>query len=245
MQVRVTIWQFTSQFFGVEVSAMEEGVLCVHELRRRWKPFKDRVKGNQRYEDICIRIHRACSWLQRVEDLAEGDLDEQLILQWIAFNSLYGRWNRSRRSPEPDGETIHGFLTRVMKLDEGGRVATLLDEERKTVLAIFADDFLADYFWEDGRGSGPIRHKVPGWYVERRHGMILEKLIDRIYLLRCQLVHGAATFHGKLNRTALQNCSGLLNQLIRVFILTIVDFGAEEDWGSLCYPPLGPKVTRF
>jgi len=221
---------------------MDESALSVHMLRRKWKPFKDRVKDNQRYQPICIRIHRACSWLQRVEELAEADLDERLILQWIAFNSLYGRWNRSARTPEPDAETIREFLNRIIKLDEAGRIAALLKAERKCVLAIFGDDYLADYFWEDGRRSGPVRHKVPGWYVEGRYGMILERLIDRIYLLRCQLVHGAATHKGKLNRTALRNCSGLLDQLIREFILTVIDLGAEENWGPLCYPPLGPNV---
>lgn len=221
---------------------MDETPLSVHHLRKKWKPFKDRVSGNQRYQPICIRIHRACSWLQRVEQLEETDLDERLILQWIAFNSLYGRWNRSRRAPEPDTETIHEFLTRILKLDEAERIAALLKAERECVLAIFEDDYLADYFWEDGRRSAPVRHKVPGWYVEGRYGMILEKLIDRIHLLRCQLVHGAATHNGKLNRRALQNCSGLLGQLIRTFILTLVDYGAEENWGPLCYPPLGPKT---
>lgn len=220
---------------------MDESPLSVHQLRKKWKPFKDRASGNQRYEAICIRIHRACSWLQRTEQLAESELDERLILQWIAFNSLYGRWNRSGRAPEPDSETIHEFLNHILDLDELDRIPTLLDAERKCVLAIFEDDYLADYFWEDGRRSGAVRHKVPGWYVEGRYGLILEKLVDRIYLLRCQLVHGAATFNGKLNRKALQQCTGFLDQLIRTFILTIIEYGAEENWGPLCYPPLGPK----
>jgi hypothetical protein len=64
--------------------------LSVHQLRRRWKPFKERVGKNSRYEPICIRFHRACSWLQRVEQMDDSDLDQRLILQWIAMNSLYG-----------------------------------------------------------------------------------------------------------------------------------------------------------
>jgi hypothetical protein len=62
----------------------------VHQLRRRWKPFKERVHKNARYEPICIRFHRACSWLQQVEQMGDDDLDQRLILQWIAMNSLYG-----------------------------------------------------------------------------------------------------------------------------------------------------------
>lgn len=79
---------------------MAESPVSVHQLRRRWKPFKDRVKSNERYQPICIRIHRACSWLQRVEGLEETDLDQRLVLQWIAFNSLYGRWSSTPHTSE-------------------------------------------------------------------------------------------------------------------------------------------------
>ncbi len=224
---------------------MAESPVSVHQLRRRWKPFKDRVKSNERYQPICIRIHRACSWLQRVEGLEETDLDQRLVLQWIAFNSLYGRWSRSERAPEPDAGTIREFLSRILKLDSEGQIAGVLNEERKLVLSIFGDDYLADYFWEAGRSSSPVRHKAASWYFEQRFGIVLEKLIDRIYLLRCQLVHGAATCGGKLNRTALQNCSTMLGHLLPTFILTIINHGAEEEWGPLCYPPLGSKPSVY
>lgn len=224
---------------------MEESPVSVHQLRRRWKPFKDRVKSNERYQPICIRIHRACSWLQRVESLEEADLDQRLVLQWIAFNSLYGRWNPSEREPEPDAATIREFLSHILKLDSESRIAAVLNEQRKLILSIFGDDYLADYFWEGGQRSSPVRHKAASWYIEQRFSMILEKLIDRIYLLRCQLVHGAATCGGGLNRTALRNCSTMLGHLVRTFILTIIDYGAEEEWGPLCYPPLGPKASGY
>lgn len=220
---------------------MDEKPLTVRQLRRRWKPFKERVQNNDRYQPICIRIHRACSWLQRVEELAEDDLDQRLILLWIGFNSLYGRWDRSRRESEPDGITIREFLSRLSKLDEENRLADLLDDQRNLVLSIFSDDYLADYFWEAGKSSASARHKAGGWYAGENYGMILEKLMDRIYLLRCQLVHGAATCQGKLNRVALRSCSRILDQLVRVFVVIMIDHGAEQVWGPLCYPPLGPK----
>lgn len=217
----------------------EQHVLSVHELRRRWKPFKERVSKNQRYQPICIRFHRACSWLQRVEALDDGDLDQRLILQWIAFNSLYGRWDLSRCEPEPDARIISEFLKRILALDKQGRIAALVDEQRELILSIFSDDYLADYFWEQGRPSSAMRHKATRWYADRSYALLLSGLIDRVYLLRCQLVHGAATFNSKLNRSALANCSAILNPLLRTFLLILIDHGTEEDWGPLCYPPHG------
>ncbi len=221
---------------------MDPYAMSVHHLRRRWKPFKERVRGNRRYEPVCIRFHRACSWLQRTEELGQDEVDQRLILQWIAFNSLYGRWDPSRREPQQDKPTIREFLARILDLDEEGRVQAVLAERRQAVLAVFGDEFLSAHFWEDpGRsgGSGGDRRKAAGWYAEGRFGMILEKLIERIYLLRCQLIHGAATCGGRLNRKALRLCSRLLGDLLSAFLLTIIDHGTEEDWGPLCYPPVG------
>jgi len=67
---------------------------------------------------------------------------------------------------------------------------------------------------------------------------VLDRLLDRIYLLRCQLVHGAATFGSKLNRAALQRCNRMLEHLLAAMVIVIIDHGADEDWGLMCYPPL-------
>ena len=62
--------------------------------------------------------------------------------------------------------------------------------------------------------------------------------MDRIYLMRCQLVHGAATYGGRLNRVALRRCSTMLSHLLRAMLVVMIDYGADEDWGIMCYPPI-------
>ena len=44
--------------------------------------------------------------------------------------------------------------------------------------------------------------------------MILDELLARVYLMRCQLVHGAATYGGKLNRTSLKRCVMMMQRLL-------------------------------
>lgn len=57
----------------------------VRDLRRRWKPAKERLHAEQAEHPTNVRFHRACSWLQRAEVVADGqDLDLVLALQWIA-----------------------------------------------------------------------------------------------------------------------------------------------------------------
>lgn len=69
--------------------------------------------------------------------------------------------------------------------------------------------------------------------------MVLDEVLERVYLMRCQLVHGAATYGGKLNRTSLRRCVMMMQRLLPTLLLVWIDHGADEDWGPMCYPPMG------
>jgi hypothetical protein len=68
--------------------------------------------------------------------------------------------------------------------------------------------------------------------------------MERIYFRRCQLAHGAATYNGNLNRDAIRHCWQMLDHLLRAFLQVWIHHGADEDWGSMCYPPLRPAAIR-
>jgi hypothetical protein len=46
-----------------------------------------------------------------------------------------------------------------------------------------------------------------------------------------QLIHGASTFGGKLNRTAPRRSTQMLGHLLPAVLLVIIDQGADVDWG--------------
>jgi hypothetical protein len=69
--------------------------------------------------------------------------------------------------------------------------------------------------------------------------VVLDEILDRVYLMRCQLVHGAATYGGKLNRTSLWRCVTMMQRLLLALLLVWIDHGADEDWGLMCHPPVG------
>ncbi len=128
-------------------------------------------------------------------------------------------------------------------LDEGRHVADALVNNRTLVMSIFDDEFLSRYFWQeptDKRASQSRKTKYDAqtWFLQGKWLLILERLFERVYFLRCQLVHGASTFNGSLNRTAVRRCSQAMDHLLRAFLLVWIDFGSDEDWGIMCYPPL-------
>ena len=93
------------------------------------------------------------------------------------------------------------------------------------------------------RAGGSLRKarnavKAQSLYVEGRLFALTDLVIRRIYNLRCQLVHGAASRGGAINRESAHRCAEMLGYLLPAFLLVVIDHGAEIDWGPLCYPPV-------
>ena len=67
----------------------------VHDLRRQWKPHKERLATVRSEHPTAIRFHRACSWMTEVEPLepVPPSADQILFHQWIDFHALYGQWD--------------------------------------------------------------------------------------------------------------------------------------------------------
>lgn len=229
----------------------DDGSLTVRDLRRRWKPTKVAHSDSPEHESLLIRVHRACSWLQHVEELGPKDsVDARLIYRWIAFNSLYGRWNEEKREPEPEWQSVVSFTSQLLEIDQSGHLAAMLEEHRKLVMSIFDDEHLSRFFWQEptderARKATKTKFDARTWYSEKRYGRILDRVLERLYLMRCQLVHGAATFDSDLNRTAVRRSETMLGHVVTAMLLVIIDHGINEDWGSLCYPPLRPVAANW
>lgn len=223
-------------------------VTTIRDLRRRWKPHKERLAAVDGEQPTSIRFHRACSWMARVEQMPDGqDHDLGLVSLWIAFNALYGQWDSQKREPRPDRECWRAFIDQILRLDHKGHVAAALQEHKRLVMALFDDEYVSAYFWQEpcaerGRRARKSAFNAQSWYVEARWTQILDEILARVYVMRCQLVHGAATYGGKLNRTSLKHCVTMMQRLLPTLLLVWIDHGADEDWGPMCYPPL--KAVR-
>ena len=216
----------------------------VHDLRRQWKPHKERLAIERSEHPTAIRFHRACSWMSEVEQLDPVRHTDQILLhQWIAFNALYGQWDQTALEPAADRRSWQAFLGQVHALDRSSHLASVLQDHKPLVLCILEDEYLNQYFWQDPSAKSASRarngrHKALSWYVEGRWLNILEHLFTRIYLLRCQLSHGAYTCGSRLNRTSLKHCLTMMGWLLPAILQVWIDHGADEDWGVMCYPPL-------
>ncbi|MCC7334621.1 MAG: hypothetical protein IT422_05975 [Pirellulaceae bacterium] len=228
-------------------SADSASLLSVRDLRRRWKPTKERlVKATRNGEShpLPIRLHRAFSWLAAVETLADSEqLDQRLIFRWIALNSLYGRWDGKIDEPTRDAESLRRFLSTIIRLDHDGLLAASLQTHKPLAMSILEDEYVNDYFWRMVREDrqfrpGRTRRLAEEWYREANWTKLLDELLDRVYLVRCQLIHGAATYDSKMNRETVRRCGLMLRIVMQSILIVMIDQGLTTDWGELCYPPI-------
>ena len=223
----------------------------VHELRRRWLPHKDRLNRASKFSSLKhplpIRMHRAFSWLSACEPMqSEGGYDEKLIFRWIALNALYGRWDSQASQPAGDVDALKRFCESIVRLDQDAVVATMVKNFKTEAMEILSDKYVNDHFWRmvrDGRNFSRDRTRVQAqqWYQEESWPLILEELLGRIYVVRCQLIHGASTFGGRVNRPSVSRCASLLHHIVIAFLVVIIERGYSMDWGDLCYPPIDGK----
>ena len=145
---------------------MPAATLTVRDLFRLWKPHNERLSAHDAEHPTNVRFHRACSWLQRVEQVTgKDDLDLALLSQWIAFNSLYGQWDHGVREPVADNVCWKHFLERMLSLDEGSHIVDALMENKPLVLSIFDDEFLSRrgrLLTNSALPSEPVSHKAVG-----------------------------------------------------------------------------------
>ncbi|MCA9040442.1 MAG: hypothetical protein KDA65_08855 [Planctomycetaceae bacterium] len=217
----------------------------VEELRRAWKPYKEKLSDTGFERDTAIRVHRAFSWLEQIEQRKTTD-DHRLILLWISFNTLYGTWDPKEQAPVSDSTSWNKFLKKILKLDQDQLLSEVLTQHRRLVMALLQDEYLSRYFWQDPtpKRAGQSRkamHEAKTWYLQKKWGMILNRVMERIYLARCQLVRGASTYGSQLNRDALRRCTKMLAQLQPGFLSILITHGAHENWGLMCYPPLNQE----
>ena len=141
--------------------------------------------------------------------------------------------NHSKRSRVPEGP---------QQTASGGAVAGMLQEHKPLVLTLLDNAFLKGSFWKDPsveRSLRRTRHRgdAQQHYAHGRSGELLEAAFEPVYFLRCQLVHGAATRGGRMNRKSLRNADDFLGWAVPLLLAVVIDRGMDRDWGPLCYPP--------
>ena len=176
------------------------GTLTAKALRERFKAIPAEARdANQAFS---IRVWRAASWLARAENADDDDLEGKFIPLWIAFNSLYGH-QAGDGSIAPDHASWQAFLAEIAKADGDDRLGAVLWDEQRQVLKVIDSPYLFKPFWvgEQADAEGKLQHarrRAMANYQQHTSVGLLQELFERLYVLRQQVFHGAATCGSKV-----------------------------------------------
>ena len=76
-----------------------------------------------------------------------------------------------------------------------------------------------------------FRNHAKKYFIED----LIEVVLERLYTLRNQLIHGGATYNSKLNRSQLRDACNIMQLLVPIIIDIMLENG-EHDWGEIAYP---------
>lgn len=208
------------------------------ELRQRERALRDRWS-----ESLTIRLHRAISWLSRAE--ADADPDTRFIHLWIAFNAAYAGgvdFESSERT------RVAGFLARIVEADRERCLHVLLFRQFSgPIRTLLENRFVFEPFWRGLREHDASdrwkallqasNRAAMACMLENRTADLLRIVLDRLYVLRNQLVHGGATWNSELNRNQLGDGCAILGSLVPAIVAIMMSSESFDD-DPVAYPAM-------
>lgn len=207
-------------------------------MKNRHRALREAYQPN-----LNLRVHCALSWLKRAE-LADDD-DVRFIFLWIAFIAAYAM-EIDEHSRLSEQATFMSFLEKLCTLSSSKRIDNLVWQEFCRSIRVLLDTpFVFQSFWDFHSG----KLSEDEWQARFAKGKkvtaqalaggrtpaLLGAVFNRLYTLRNQLIHGGATWNGKVNRGQLRDSANLFGKLVPVMLDLMLDH-PEIDWGPACYP---------
>lgn len=209
------------------------------------KSLKARQRAERSNHDpnLAIRVHRALSWLDRAEQC--NDIDAEFVFLWIAFNAAYAQEHQILRNTSTK-ELYRDFTAKIVDLDSSNVIFELAWKEYpSSIRLLLANKFVFQPYWDFENGlineeAWEARYKssirIANAALSKSDTVTVVCLVlDRLYTLRNQLIHGGATWNGQINRAQLNDGRNFLAKLVPAIILIMMN-NPDQIWGQACYP---------
>lgn len=197
-------------------------------------------------DSLAIRLHRSISWLDCAAEANSADVE--FISLWIAFNAC-SSIDQQGDQPLADHDQFHRFIDLLVENDTEQAIYSCLWEEYSGhVKALIKNPYLFHAFWVsqrqgDERWQSEFDHSsLEALNALSRHRVsdLCSIVLDRLFVLRNQIIFGGATYKGRVNREQVEDGAGLLGTLMPI-IIEIMLKSAKEEWGDIAYPVINSQ----
>lgn len=203
-----------------------------------------REKRDAMSQSHATRLHRALSWLACAAK-QEDDADLQFISLWVSFNACYAVDEGGSESLA-ERFAFQRFVEKITQLDTGKNIyGCLWQTYSGPVKALIKNPYVYHGYWaakrldvqNDDWAKGFDQSSVAALNCLSRQNVpeLLVIVLDRLFVLRNQILHGGATYQSQLNREQVNDGVQLLIALLPTVIEIMLNT-PDEDWGDIYYP---------
>ena len=169
--------------------------------------------------------------------------DLQFLSLWISYNACYAI-DEKMEDNFTERKQFNEFISKLVSHDHEKRFYNLLWQKFSgPVRMIIENQFIFKPFWDAQRGENVNWKKLfdksnedaNRFLAKNEVAKLIEVVLDRLYMLRNQLMHGGATYKSKVNRAQVRDACNILKLLIPI-IIDIMMENRNEDWGEIYYP---------
>jgi hypothetical protein len=195
------------------------------------------------------RLHRSLSWLKAASvQLQTDNVDQAFINLWISFSACFYIEGE---------ESIAPFIEKLVALDDEQRIyGCLWKEYSGSVKALIKNPYVFAEFWQAQRLKGEQKEgcvveeqTTAAWRISfdqssvealnclsrKKVAPLFSIVLDRLYVLRNQVLQGGATYQSQVNREQVGDGVALLSNIMPIIIGIMLN-SSEEDWGEIAYP---------
>ena len=133
-----------------------------------------------------------------------------------------------------------------MALDDQSRLKGLVWQEYPKSIRTLVENpyvFHAFWSWQSGgitKAGWKDRFDKANRYAlksleQGNTSAVLSIVLNRIYTLRNQIIHGGATWQGKVNRAQVRDCARMMGRLVPTIIAILMDHPFEQ-WPDAAWP---------
>jgi hypothetical protein len=227
-----------------------------HDLTKQYESLKTQLRSHR--DDFSqvhsTRLHRSLSWLKAAAEQIESDnLDQAFINLWISFSACFYMEGDAPIAP---------FIDKLIDLDIEHKIYDCLWHEYSvSVKALIKNPYVFEDFWQAQRAvdavsndSGQEKALSEAWrasfdrssvealnYLSRKKvAPLFSIVLDRLYVLRNQVLQGGATYQSRVNREQVTDGVNLLASIMPIIVSIMLD-SADQDWGEIAYPVISQQ----
>ena len=202
--------------------------------------FKSKKAEN--LDHFNLRVHRSISWFKKSIQ-QDAELDLKFMSLWIAFNAIYAQDFVSSQ----DKQNFRQFIIQIYQMDTEHKIYNLIWEKyNQQIRLLLENPYMMQPFWDFQNQKisqstwkedfETERKKVHRALEGKETVDILFVILNRLYTLRNQIIHGGSTFNSSVNRKQLNDACNILSRLVSVFIQLFLENAKNLDQRKPFYP---------